>query len=49
MLNARYIIGRDGSLTQNPDALGNAWLVSDLIWADSPVQEMDLLDTIDQR
>lgn len=47
MLNGRYIVGRDGQVAVNPDALGNAWLVDDLMWVDTPVQEMDVLDSID--
>lgn len=46
MLNARYIIGPDGQLMTNPDALGNAWFVSDLKYADNPDAEMAALDTI---
>ncbi len=47
MLNGRYVVGRDGQVVVNPDALGNAWLVSDLTWVDTPVQEMEALDSID--
>ncbi len=46
MLNARYVIGLDGKLSVNRDALGNAWFVSDIVWADTPVEEMAALDKI---
>lgn len=46
MLNAKYVIGPDGQLSENPGALGNAWLVSDLKWVETPVEEMEALDEI---
>lgn len=46
MLNARYVIGPDGQLTGNPGALGNAWLVDELTWAETPIEEMEALDRI---
>lgn len=46
MLNARYVITGDGEqpLVQNPDALGNAWLVDDIVWVDGADAEMAALD-----
>lgn len=47
MLNAKYFITPDesGVLTayQNPDALGNAWFVSDIMWVDGAAEEMAAL------
>ena len=40
------MIGLDGKLSVNRDALGNAWFVSDIVWADTPVEEMAALDKI---
>lgn len=47
MLNARYIIAPDGSLAQNPDAMGNAWFVDTVRYTDTPDAEMEALSTID--
>lgn len=47
MLNARYIIGPDGNLATNPEALGNAWFINNLRYVDGPDAEMDALDTLD--
>lgn len=47
MLNARYIIGPDGSLAMNPDALGNAWFVDSVRYAAGPDEEMAALSAID--
>lgn len=50
MLNTKYIIipdQGDGTLPlyKNPDALGNAWFVNEVKWADTPNDEMkDLTD-----
>lgn len=46
MLNARYIIGPDGKLTVNPEALGNAWFVDGVEYVDGPDAEMDALSTL---
>lgn len=47
MLNARYIISRNGTLTKNPDAMGNAWWVETIEYADNADAEMAALDHID--
>lgn len=49
MLNARYIITGDDKqpLVLNPYALGNAWLVGDLKYADNADSEMQALLSID--
>ncbi len=47
MLNAKYIIGPDGNLATNPEALGNAWFIDRLRYVDGPDAEMDALDTLD--
>lgn len=48
MLNTRYVItrGQDGqpAVNQNPEALGNAWFVNEIVWVDSPDQEIAALD-----
>lgn len=46
MLNARYIIGRDG-LKTNPYAMGPAWLVPEIRYVDNADAEMQALATID--
>lgn len=46
MLNARYIITRENILVQNPHALGNAWWVDNIIFADNANGEMAALDSI---
>lgn len=47
MLNARYVVGMDGQPLLNPEALGNAWFVDDLIYVDGADAEMAALSTID--
>lgn len=47
MLNARYFIDAEGKLSYNPDALGNAWFVEKVEYADTPDAEMDALQTLD--
>lgn len=53
MLNTKYFIvpaGEDGSSLQvvpNPEALGNAWFVEEVQWADNADAEMAALDTFD--
>lgn len=46
MLNARYIVDLQGQPLRNPEALGNAWWISKIEYADSPDAEMDLLGTV---
>ena len=51
MLNARYFIvnGQDGqpAVRRNPDALGNAWFVSNIRMVNSANQEIDALSDFD--
>ncbi len=49
MLNARYIITGDKEqpVILNPDALGNAWLVSKITYARNAYEEMAALDYLD--
>ncbi len=46
MLNARYIIRHNNQLVKNPDALGNAWWINEIIYADNADAEMAALDNI---
>lgn len=47
MLNARYVVNRDGSVVVNPYALGNAWFVGNVEYVKSADDEMDALSVID--
>lgn len=47
MLNAKYFIGQDKRLMPNPEAMGNAWVVSSVSYKDNHREEMDALDTSD--
>jgi len=53
MLNAKYIIvaGQDGApqAMPNPDALGNAWFVSNFKWAATPDDEINGLTGLNPR
>lgn len=49
MLNARYVVGLDGKPLFNPEAMGNAWWVGDVTYADGADEEMDRLSDIDPR
>lgn len=46
MLNARYVVTGDNSspVVRNEYALGNAWLVDSIVWADDADAEMAALD-----
>lgn len=46
MLNARYIVTRNRQLITNEHALGNAWFVDNIIYADDANGEMVALDSI---
>ena len=53
MLNAKYIIhaqndGRPGVM-KNPNAFGNAWIVSDINWVSTPKEEIDAIENTDVR
>ena len=50
MLNTKYVINADAATQQpvameNPEALGNAWFVNSIYWADNADEEMTALDT----
>jgi hypothetical protein len=48
MLNTKYIIYNPNSQPfQNPFAFGNAWLVNDIQWVDTPNEEFDAISTTD--
>lgn len=52
ILNTKYVVG--GSLEEpqvqiNPQSNGNAWLVSDIIWAKNPHEEIDLIGKINNK
>ena len=48
MLNTKYIIYNPNSQPfQNPFAFGNAWLVNDIQWVDTPNEEFDAIGTTD--
>lgn len=49
MLNARYVVGMDGKPLVNPEAMGNAWWVSDVTYADGADEEMKRLSEIDPQ
>lgn len=44
MLNAKYIITREGQVQQNPGALGNAWLVDNIQFVESNDEEISALN-----
>lgn len=43
MLNTKYIIGSDGRVQRNPEALGNAWFVENFTIVENPDAEMEAL------
>ena len=48
MLNTKYIIYNPSSQPfQNPFAFGNAWMVNDILWVDTPNEEIDAVATTD--
>lgn len=48
MLNAKYIVAK-GQVVENPDAMGNAWLVDEVKFADGADAEMAELANIDVK
>ena len=46
MLNTKYIVTRQG-VYPNPDALGNAWFVNDVLFVPTPDDESAALNTLD--
>ncbi len=50
MLNTKYIIyNPNAQPIQNPFALGNAWVVNDIRWVDTPNEEIDAIAATDLR
>ncbi|WP_434575037.1 YfhO family protein [Riemerella anatipestifer] len=52
MLNAKYFVVGSADNPQaypNPDANGNAWFVSDILWANTPNEEIKAIGTIDNK
>lgn len=49
MLNAKYFIGENGEVQQNPGALGNAWFVKKITFVKNGDEEMAMLDSLDTR
>lgn len=50
LLNTRYVIlSGDGAPVVNPHALGNAWVVSSIIGAESNLEELEALSRTDLR
>lgn len=47
MLNAKYIITKNGEITTNANAAGNAWFVDTVITANTPNEEFDYLKDLD--
>ena len=48
MLNTKYVIYNPNAQPfPNPNALGNAWVVNDIQWVDSPNEEIDAIKTTD--
>ena len=46
MLNTKYFINQQGQVQTNPGALGNAWLVDELVRVTTPNEEIEALNTI---
>lgn len=46
MLNSKYVINRNGEVSLNQNALGNAWFVTELIDVESQLEEINKLNTI---
>jgi len=48
MLNTKYIIyNPDAEPLENPCAFGNAWIVNDILWVDTPNDEFDAIANTD--
>ena len=48
MLNTKYIIyNPDGQPFQNPFVMGNAWIVNDIHWVETPNEEIDAIGATD--
>lgn len=49
MLNTRYIVDNKGNVSYNKNALGNAWIISDIDYVMTPNEEISALSNIDIR
>ena len=48
MLNTKYVIyNPNAPALQNPFAFGNAWIPNDILWVDTPNEEIDALGSTD--
>ena len=47
MLNTKYVIGQNGQVQQNPNALGTVWFVQNIRPVESPNEEIDALNIFD--
>ena len=48
MLNTKYVIyNPNASAIQNPFTFGNAWIPNDILWVDTPNEEIDALGNTD--
>ncbi len=49
MLNTKYIISQKGEAQENPEALGHAWFVENIEWADNADAEIAYLENFDPQ
>lgn len=49
MLNVKYVVQNESQYVQNPDALGNAWIVDSIAYVGNANAEMSALDSLDTR
>jgi hypothetical protein len=49
MLDTKYLIGQDGKVQQNPNALGAAWFIKAIRYVDGPIAEMKALDSLNVK
>lgn len=49
MLNAKYLILDAEQLVPNPNANGNAWYIEEIVWAETPDEELLKLNEIDPK
>lgn len=49
MLNAKYIITKEGQVQTNPNANGNAWFVGDVQYVNTPLEEINALSALDNK
>lgn len=49
MLNAKYIISKEGQIKVNPAAAGNAWFVDTIFSANTANEEFEMLQNLDSK